>query len=293
MEGLEAVSAAVFKKCKEGDNPLYSEKDGWRDWPKSANQDEVLEWLNKLIELFLTFAEEHGSAPKTRRKLIGYPVQPLQGSIANRKLDIGFVDNLTASESSQPYWLPILVPGELMSNLNTDTPSQAWFDLGKYTIEVFAAQDTRRFVLGFPLCGSIMRLWEYDRVGGIASSAFDINKDGRQFTLVMLGFLWMNEEQLGFDPTILMSDGKQYIEIVRNDETERLIFEEPMRRARCVAGRATTCWKAHREGDTSNPLSSKTRGSTRNAMKKTNCCVKQRRKEWSMWPGTIIMRLFV
>jgi hypothetical protein len=108
VEGLEAVSAAVFKKCKDGDNPLYSEKDGWRDWPKSANQDEVLEWLNKLIELFLTFAEEHGSAPKTRRKLIGYPVQPLQGSIANRKLDIGFVDNLTASESSQPYWLPIL-----------------------------------------------------------------------------------------------------------------------------------------------------------------------------------------
>ena len=81
-----------------------------------------------------------------------------------------------------------------MSNPNTDTPSQAWFDLGKYTIEVFAAQDTRRFVLGFTLCGSIMRLWEYDRVGGIASSAFDINKDGRQFTSVMLEFLWMNEE---------------------------------------------------------------------------------------------------
>ena len=25
VEGLKAVSATVFKKCKEGDNPLYAE----------------------------------------------------------------------------------------------------------------------------------------------------------------------------------------------------------------------------------------------------------------------------
>ena len=28
VEGLKAVSAAVFKKCKEGDNLLYAEKGG-------------------------------------------------------------------------------------------------------------------------------------------------------------------------------------------------------------------------------------------------------------------------
>ena len=31
IEGLKEVSAAVFKKCKEGDNPLYTDKGGWRD----------------------------------------------------------------------------------------------------------------------------------------------------------------------------------------------------------------------------------------------------------------------
>jgi hypothetical protein len=36
VEGLKEASAAVFKKCKEGDNPLYADKGGWRDWPKSA-----------------------------------------------------------------------------------------------------------------------------------------------------------------------------------------------------------------------------------------------------------------
>ena len=135
----------------------------------------------------------------------------------------------------------ILVLGELKSNPNTDIASKAWFDLGKYIREVFAAQDSHHFVLDFTLCGSIMRLWEYDRVGGIASSPFDINKDGLQFTSAMLGFLWMNEEQLGFDPTILTSDGKRYIEIVRNDQTERLILNKLIKRVRYIASRATTC----------------------------------------------------
>ena len=35
VEGLKEVSAAVFKKYKEGDNLLYA-KGGWRNWPKSV-----------------------------------------------------------------------------------------------------------------------------------------------------------------------------------------------------------------------------------------------------------------
>ena len=111
----------------------------------------------------MTFAEEDGFTPRTRRKIVGYPTQPLQGSVADRKLDIGFVDSLTAGKSSQLHWMHILVPRELKSNPITDKGSKAWFDLGKYAREVFAAQDTRRFVLGFTLRGSIMRLWEFDR----------------------------------------------------------------------------------------------------------------------------------
>jgi len=64
VEGLKEVSAAVFKKCKEGDNPLYADKGGWRDWPKSIEQDNVLEWFNNLIKSFLGFIKEYGSALK-------------------------------------------------------------------------------------------------------------------------------------------------------------------------------------------------------------------------------------
>ena len=31
VEGLKEASAAVFKKCKEGDNLLYADKGGWRN----------------------------------------------------------------------------------------------------------------------------------------------------------------------------------------------------------------------------------------------------------------------
>ena len=64
VEGLEEASIAVFKKCKKGDNPLYTEG-GWRDWPKSTEQDNVLKWFNSLIGSFLGFAAEYKSALKT------------------------------------------------------------------------------------------------------------------------------------------------------------------------------------------------------------------------------------
>ena len=70
----------------------------------------------------------------------------------------------------------------------------------------------------------------------------------------MLGFLQINKEQLGFDPTILTLDGKRYIEIVRNDQTERLILNKLIKQARYIASRATTCQKAYYKGIPKIPL---------------------------------------
>jgi hypothetical protein len=99
-----------------------------------------------------------------------------------------------------------------------------------------------------------MRLWEFDRLGGTASSSFDINTEGLQFVSIILGYLRMNEEQLGFDSTVSEVNGKRYMRITRNDNTERLIIDDVMKRHSSVAGRATTCWKAHREGDESKQI---------------------------------------
>ena len=58
VEGLKAVSAAVFKKCKEGDNLLYVEG-GQHNWPKGVKERRVLKWFNKLIKLFLDFIKKY------------------------------------------------------------------------------------------------------------------------------------------------------------------------------------------------------------------------------------------
>ncbi|KAF2254157.1 hypothetical protein BU26DRAFT_474426 [Trematosphaeria pertusa] len=252
IAGLELTAQAVLERCKAGDNPLYQEESGWQGWPKGARERDVLRWFAKLTGQFWDFAEEHQPAASVaRRRPLAQPSKPLQGSTADRKLDVGFVDDPSAGEDSKCHWKQILVPGELKSNPSADRASKAWLDLGRYAREVLAAQDTRRFVLGFTLCGPLMRLWEFDRLGGIASLQFDVNKEGFQFVSAVLGFLWLNEEQLGFDPTFITAGATRYIEIERNGLRERLIIDKVMKRAPCIAGRATTCWKAHRAGDSS------------------------------------------
>ncbi|KAH7237825.1 hypothetical protein B0J15DRAFT_553838, partial [Fusarium solani] len=221
--GLDAVSEAFFDQCIEGSDPLFEDA---------------------------AFADGHGSISthQHRRRPLAQPNKPIQGSTGERKLDVGFVKDTKAGKDSRCHWSQILVPGELKSNPSADKASMAWLDLERYAREVLTAQDTRRFVLGFTICGSLMRVWAFDRLGGIASEQFDINKDGRQFVSTILGFLWMNEEQLGFDPTIMTANGERFIEVNRNGSTERIIIDKKMQRAPCIAGRATTCWKAHPEG---------------------------------------------
>ena len=246
--GLKPAAKAVFKNCKKGKTPLYSEKSGWKEWPQSAEEQAVLKWLKMLIPKLTNFSKRCKFATKDRR-LFALPNKTLQPSTARRKLDVGFVEHPKVDKHCN--WSHILVAGELKRNPTADIPSGSWLDLGTHVREMFANQDTRRFVLGFTLCGSFMRLWEFDRLGAIGSASFDINQDGLRFVSIILGFLSMNEEQLGFDPTIITADGKRFIQIERNGQQERLIIDGLIKPARCIVGRATTCWKAHREGDDS------------------------------------------
>ena len=67
----------------------------------------------------------------------------------------------------------------------------------------------------------------------------------------MLGFLQINKEQLKFNPTILILDGNQYIKIVRNGQTKRLILNKVIKQARYIANRAITCQKVYYKGNIS------------------------------------------
>ncbi|KAM3500681.1 hypothetical protein MY11210_009479 [Beauveria gryllotalpidicola] len=251
IAGLSQAADTVFQRCTSGDDPLFLE--GWNGWPEDANQDDVLAWLKKIIPKLAAKADDLDLPPAIRRPL-ALPNTPIEGSTGERKLDIGFVNDPEADENTRCHWSQIQIPGELKSNPSADTAAKAWLDIGRYAREVLSSQDTRRFALAFTLCGPLMRIWVFDRLGGIASDRFDINKDGRQFVATILGFLRMSDKDLGYDPTIIKEDNKRYINIERNGKKERIFIQKVMRRARCIAGRATTCWQAYSDIDPRTPL---------------------------------------
>ncbi|KAJ9641091.1 hypothetical protein H2199_005759 [Coniosporium tulheliwenetii] len=204
---LPEIATAVFEMCKDAEPSLYTENVGWTEWPDDCGESRVLNWLRRHIDQFLLFANRRGFRPSKRRRCITTPNNPIPGSVSKRKLDVSLAyDPSNERENSNRLhcnWSHILVPGELKSNPREDNHSSTWFDLLRYAREVFGAQDTRRYVLGFTLCGSKMRLWEFDRLGGVASGSFDVNRDGQMFVSAILGFLWMDEEELGFDSTVV------------------------------------------------------------------------------------------
>ncbi len=54
---LETASKVVFKKCREGNNPLYCEENEWDRWPK-----DILSWIAQMSEQFEKFAKDHNRA---------------------------------------------------------------------------------------------------------------------------------------------------------------------------------------------------------------------------------------
>lgn len=252
---LDELAEMVFDRCQEEDTRLYTKGSGWTEWPTSAKEDLVLDWLHNLMKRFVAWM--NSVHPTTSRQFYKGPSVYLDGSPINRKMDVGIMGrhgnkNDEADEKTSPKsnWAQILVAGELKSNPIEDGQEPAWLDLATYAREVFRMQD-RRFVLGFTLCGSRMRLWHFDRSGSSGSSSFDINQDGLKFIHVMLGYHLMDDEQLGLDPTIQQSDGQRYVEITRDDQIERLILTKEIRKQAVIAGRATTCWRAYCNKDQS------------------------------------------
>ena len=252
---LDELAEMVFDRCQEEDIRLYTKGSGWTEWPMSAKEDLVLDWLHNLMKRFVAWM--NSVHPATSRQIYKGPSAYLDGSPIKRKMDVGImgrhgnkddeVDEKTGPKSS---WAQILVAGELKSNPIEDGQEPAWLDLATYAREVFRTQD-RRFVLGFTLCGSRMRLWHFDRSGSSGSSSFDINQEGLKYVHVMLGYHLMDDEQLGLDPTIQQSDGQRFVEIIRDNQIERLILIKEIRKQAVVAGRATTCWRAYCNKDQS------------------------------------------
>lgn len=241
---LDKLAEVAFGLCRKGENPKYSEGSGWTEWPPVPSEGPVLNFLEDTMLHLKTSIENEVEYVTNRRRIYARPRDYFAGSGIKRRMNAGVEKDDGSSKNDPPLWEKILVVAELKSNPLEDHHELTFVELAQYAREVFLAQD-RRFVLGFTLCGSIMRLWQFDRSGSSGSVSFDINKDGPRFVRIMLGYYLMSDKQLGVDPTIQYSDGKRYIDITREGQIERLVIIEDIRKQSTVVGRATTCWRAH------------------------------------------------
>ncbi|PKB97414.1 hypothetical protein RhiirA5_433202 [Rhizophagus irregularis] len=251
----------IMEKCKQEEKW----NNEWIGWPKDGSLETqfyqpVLVLVNYVIQQC-----NRTSGKFARTAVVHANCCPIQNRICAvaRKSDIVLVDcsNVQRREGEPVVrWSDIHVVGEIKrtdknDNVNTD------LELAGYVREIFGNQPTRRFVFGFTICGASIRIWLFDRSGGIGSHAFSIHKDPKMFIRVITEFATMGDSQLGYDPSVLVypfsigrMDFKKDMHSVSEGQSgttaeskiERFVLVKKIFHRAVICGRATVCWKAHR-----------------------------------------------
>ncbi|KAI9799669.1 MAG: hypothetical protein M1825_004404 [Sarcosagium campestre] len=171
-----------------------------------------LEWFMKLQDTILT---------GLGRRYYTSANKVLRGSEADRKLDIFLTPTNVALPNGEHDWSHVLVIGEHKRNPDEDRSSKTLVQLAGYAREVFGSRPKRQFVPGFTICGSMMRLWMFDRSGPYNSENFDKHNEREQFIRVIAGYALMTDAELGLNTFVRHDGNSKYIVARRgSDSTE-------------------------------------------------------------------------
>jgi hypothetical protein len=220
-KGLEIYSLSVAQ---------YTEG-AWRGWPKPSIQVLFFEWLKSFQDTLLT---------ELGRKYYTSANKELRSSEVDRKLDI-FLAPISATFQDSKYdWSNVLVIGEHKRNPDEDRSVKTLVQLAGSAREVFGSQPDRRFVPGFTICGSVMRLWIFDRSGPYSSEKFDVHREPERCVTVIAGYALMTEAELGLNTFMRRDDTGRYI--VAGD-TRVSIEDKPIASTKAIVCRGTTCYR--------------------------------------------------
>jgi hypothetical protein len=202
----------------------------WSGWPEPSAQGSFFEWFMKFQDTVLR---------GLHRRYFTSANKVLRGSEADRKLDIFLTPANVALPNGEHDWSNVLVIGEHKQNPDEDGSTKTLLQLAGYAREVFGSQPDRRFVPGFTICGSMMRLWVFDRSGPYSSEKFDIHKEPERFVRVITGYALMTEAELGLN-TFIRRDGNKHIVA----QGLRICLEDkPLAWQRAIVCRGTACYR--------------------------------------------------
>ncbi|KAL7799783.1 serine/threonine-protein kinase Sgk2 [Trichoderma ceciliae] len=205
-------------------------KDRWSGWPEPSAQNSFFDWFMRFQDTVLSGLD---------RRYFTSANKVLRGSEADRKLDIFLAPANVAPRNGEHDWSNVLVIGEHKQNPDEDGSTKTLIQLAGYAREVFGSQPDRRFVPGFTICGSKMRLWVFDRSGSYSSENFDIHKEPERFIQVIAGYALMTDAELGLN-TFIRRDGDKYIVA----QGMRICLEKkPIACQRAIVCRGTACYR--------------------------------------------------
>jgi hypothetical protein len=210
----------------------------WSGWPEPSLQGLFFEWFLKFQDTVLSGLDRryYTSANKV-----------LRGSEADRKLDIFLSPANVALPNGEHDWSNVLVIGEHKQNPNEDGSTKTLLQLAGYAREVFGSQPDRRFVPGFTICGSVMRLWMFDRSGPYSSENFNIHKEPERFIRVIAGYALMADAELGLN-TFIKRDGKHRYIVAQGIRIS--LEDRPIAVTKAIVCRGTACYRGRRPSST-------------------------------------------
>ena len=210
----------------------------WSGWPQPPTQSRFFEWFMKFQDTVFS---------RRRRRYYTSANKVLRGSEADRKLDIFLTPADVALPDGEHDWSNVLVIGEHKQNPDEDGSAKTLVQLAGYAREVFGSQPERRFVPGFTICGSLMRLWVFDRSGPYNSEKFDIHKEPERFVKVLAGYVTMSDAELGLNTFIKRDDNGKYI-VTRDVRIS--LEDKPIASTKAIVCRGTTCYRGRRSDST-------------------------------------------
>ena len=136
---VDDAATAVFKKCCDGKDPLYTTGYGWRGW-EDGDEKGVQRSLEGCVSKFMKFLEEASIEPPSQRRFVPSPNTPARGAV-KRKPDLcvaafaGESIGVPAKPNKQiASWRQVLVAIELKSSAQ-DGLEKTWSDVMKYARE--------------------------------------------------------------------------------------------------------------------------------------------------------------
>jgi hypothetical protein len=100
---------------------------------------------------------------------------------------------------------------------------------------------------GFTICGSVMRLWVFNRSGPHSSEKFDIHKEPERFIRAIASYALMTDAELGLNTFIKCDSNGRYI-VAR--DMRFYLGDKPIASQKAIVYKGTICYQGRRPDST-------------------------------------------